>query len=176
MTVQSDSDRGADTLGSVRVPAALNGMVGSELAYEVAPSAGVYPLALSCYHVVRSVDKADLGYRLLADRPMNILPPETRSLTVGRISVSDVEMSVLRIEPARDFLACVGFATNSVYGFPGLRAMVCSALLSLSGIDISTGECGRLSTIVRHHSPIRAPPNPLLLTRGSRTSLQMAVS
>ncbi|WP_328997746.1 amidase [Kribbella sp. NBC_00709] len=65
---------GTDTAGSVRVPAALCGVVGFKPAYDAISSAGVYPLAPSLDHVgvfAATSEDALIGYRALSD----IAPP-----------------------------------------------------------------------------------------------------
>lgn len=60
---------GTDTAGSVRVPAALCGIVGFKPAYEAISSEGVYPLATSLDHVglfTRTVGDGALAYECLA--------------------------------------------------------------------------------------------------------------
>jgi Asp-tRNA(Asn)/Glu-tRNA(Gln) amidotransferase A subunit family amidase len=60
---------GTDTAGSVRVPAALCGIVGFKPAYDAISTAGVYPLAASLDHVgvfTRIVQDARFAYEVLA--------------------------------------------------------------------------------------------------------------
>jgi aspartyl-tRNA(Asn)/glutamyl-tRNA(Gln) amidotransferase subunit A len=60
---------GTDTAASVRVPAALCGIVGYKPAYDAIPSNGIYPLAASLDHVglfTGTVDEVRLAYEVLA--------------------------------------------------------------------------------------------------------------
>lgn len=115
---------GTDTAGSVRVPAALCGIVGFKPAYDAIPSSGVYPLAPTLDHVglfARTVEDALLGYRALTDQPIGTVPhDDSRSRTIGWIPPNDVADSDPRIEAvARDLLTRAGFAPDTVRGFPG---------------------------------------------------------
>jgi aspartyl-tRNA(Asn)/glutamyl-tRNA(Gln) amidotransferase subunit A len=114
---------GTDTAGSVRVPAALCGVVGFKPAHDAIPSSGVYPLAPTLDHVglfAGSVEDAFLGYQALTDRPPKPLPRDPRSLTVGWIRAGDVAISDPRIEElAHLLLTRAGFALKQVDGFPG---------------------------------------------------------
>lgn len=114
---------GTDTAGSVRVPAALCGAVGFKPAYDAIPSAGVYSLAPTLDHVglfANSVEDALLGYQALTDRPMSRPSHDSRSITVGWIKSSDIATCDPRIEElAHDLLAHVGFAPETLHGFPG---------------------------------------------------------
>ncbi|TDD01112.1 amidase [Nonomuraea deserti] len=114
---------GTDTAGSVRVPAALCGVVGFKPAYDAISSVGVYALAPTLDHVglfTGSVEGALLGYQALTDRPMGPLPDDSRSITVGWIRAGDIATCDPRIEElARDLLTRAGFAPDLVHGFPG---------------------------------------------------------
>lgn len=60
---------GTDTAGSVRVPAALCGVVGLKPAFDAVPTAGVHPLAPTLDHVglfARTAEDARIGYEVLA--------------------------------------------------------------------------------------------------------------
>jgi aspartyl-tRNA(Asn)/glutamyl-tRNA(Gln) amidotransferase subunit A len=61
---------GTDTAGSIRVPAALCGVVGYKPAFDSVPTGGVHPLASSLDHVgvlARTARDALLTYEILAD-------------------------------------------------------------------------------------------------------------
>jgi Asp-tRNA(Asn)/Glu-tRNA(Gln) amidotransferase A subunit family amidase len=78
---------GTDTAGSVRVPAALCGIVGYKPAYDAISAEGVYPLAPSLDHVglfTRSVDDAKLAYDVIAREP--IATSDLRSPRIGWIT------------------------------------------------------------------------------------------
>ncbi|TDE32705.1 amidase [Nonomuraea mesophila] len=114
---------GTDTAGSVRVPAALCGIVGFKPAYDAVSGKGVYALAPTLDHVglfAGSVEGALLGYQALTDRPMDPLPDDPRSITVGWIRPGDLATCDPRIEKAgRDLLRSAGFSPGPVHGFPG---------------------------------------------------------
>ncbi|WP_156993839.1 amidase [Pseudonocardia acaciae] len=112
---------GTDTAGSVRVPAALCGVVGFKPAYDAIPGAGVYPLAPTLDHVglfAGSAEDALIGYMALASRPPEPPPlPEPLSLTVGwvRAGVCDARVEEL----AHRLVTRAGFAPRPVGGLPG---------------------------------------------------------
>jgi aspartyl-tRNA(Asn)/glutamyl-tRNA(Gln) amidotransferase subunit A len=98
---------GTDTAGSVRVPAALCGVVGYKPAYDAIPTEGVYPLAASLDHVglvTQSANDAKLAYEILADQvlPKNKGEAEGRRLgwvvpsTFGTIEAA-IENDLLRL-------------------------------------------------------------------------------
>jgi aspartyl-tRNA(Asn)/glutamyl-tRNA(Gln) amidotransferase subunit A len=81
---------GTDTAGSVRVPAALCGIVGFKPAFGAIPTEGVHPLAASLDHVGvfahTTVDAAH-GYAILAAHP---LEHETARARVGWVDPSRI--------------------------------------------------------------------------------------
>lgn len=98
---------GTDTAGSVRVPAALCGVVGYKPAYDAIPTEGVYPLAASLDHVglvTQSANDAELAYEILADQvlPKNKGEADGRRLgwvvpsTFGTIEAA-IENDLLRL-------------------------------------------------------------------------------
>jgi aspartyl-tRNA(Asn)/glutamyl-tRNA(Gln) amidotransferase subunit A len=111
---------GTDTAGSVRVPAALCGVVGLKPAYDAIPSGGVYPLAPTLDHVgifTTTTEDALLGYQALADSPVE--PVSADGLTVGwippeSIAVTDPEVAEL----TRQAVLHAGFAVDTIDGFP----------------------------------------------------------
>jgi aspartyl-tRNA(Asn)/glutamyl-tRNA(Gln) amidotransferase subunit A/fatty acid amide hydrolase 2 len=76
---------GSDLLGSIRIPAAFNGIVGFKAAADAIDKTGVWPDLRGLYAdrmlalgtLTRSVRDAQLLYDLIADRPMGPLPPLT---------------------------------------------------------------------------------------------------
>jgi Asp-tRNA(Asn)/Glu-tRNA(Gln) amidotransferase A subunit family amidase len=91
---------GTDTGGSVRIPAALCGVVGFKPAYGAIPTDGVFPLAESLDHVgvlARTADDCLLAYRVLADRPSVAPVQPTEPLRIARLrlgSPHDVDDAV----------------------------------------------------------------------------------
>ena len=80
---------GTDTAGSVRVPAALCGVVGFKPAFDAVSSKGVYPLAPTLDHVglfAATTEDALIGYQvLIGAHPDRWSRVTTRSSTVGWI-------------------------------------------------------------------------------------------
>ncbi|MBY9064349.1 amidase [Sphingomonas yunnanensis] len=79
---------GTDTGGSIRVPAAYNGLVGLRPTWGVIPTAGVAPLAPSTDTVgtiTRSVNDAETIFGLLA-APTSLLPVPFAGMRVGILS------------------------------------------------------------------------------------------
>jgi aspartyl-tRNA(Asn)/glutamyl-tRNA(Gln) amidotransferase subunit A len=86
---------GTDTAGSVRVPAALCGVVGLKPAYDAISTKGVYPLAPSLDHVglfATTVEDVRLGYDALAGQPAHGTEPGS-NVTVGWISPGDIAVT-----------------------------------------------------------------------------------
>lgn len=114
---------GTDTAGSVRVPAALCGVVGFKPAYDAIPSSGVYPLAPTLDHVgvfANSVEDALLSYQTLTDHPTNPLPRHAGPISVGWIQTDDIAVCDPRIEElAFEVLMRAGFIIDAVPGLPG---------------------------------------------------------
>jgi Asp-tRNA(Asn)/Glu-tRNA(Gln) amidotransferase A subunit family amidase len=84
---------GTDTAGSVRVPAALCGIVGFKPAYDAISTAGVYPLAASLDHVgvfTRTVEDARFAYEVLAETTIEFRDQEGVPLRVGWVVPSSV--------------------------------------------------------------------------------------
>lgn len=111
---------GTDTAGSVRVPAALCGVVGLKPAYDAIPSGGVYPLAPTLDHVgifTATTQDALLGYQALADTPVD--HAEGGGLTVGWIPPESIAVTDPQVvELTRQAVLHAGFAVDSVGGFP----------------------------------------------------------
>jgi aspartyl-tRNA(Asn)/glutamyl-tRNA(Gln) amidotransferase subunit A len=113
---------GTDTAGSVRVPAALCGVVGLKPAYDAIPTEGVYPLAPTLDHVglfARTVDDVRLGYQALDDESAESRQRAEDSLTVGWIAPQRIAMTDPRIEVlAHESLVRAGLTPAPVHGFP----------------------------------------------------------
>lgn len=76
---------GTDTGGSIRIPAALCGVVGLKPTYGLLPTDGVFPLSWSLDHVgpmARTVEDVALLLGVLVGRPVRI-QPDVRGLRVG---------------------------------------------------------------------------------------------
>jgi len=112
---------GTDTAGSVRIPAALCGVVGFKPAYDAIPGAGVYPLAPTLDHVglfANSAEDALLGYQALTGQPVSQLPGDSRAITIGWIRARDIATCDPRIESlAHGLLARAGFTPETVRGW-----------------------------------------------------------
>jgi aspartyl-tRNA(Asn)/glutamyl-tRNA(Gln) amidotransferase subunit A len=112
---------GTDTAGSIRVPAALCGVVGLKPAYDAVSSVGVYPLAPSLDHVgLFAATSADvrIGYQALSDRP-STSPSDDGRLTVGWIPPGSIAVTDPRIEElTRHLVSRAGFDLDVVQGFP----------------------------------------------------------
>ncbi len=110
---------GTDTAGSVRVPAALCGVVGFKPAYDVVPSAGVYPLAPTLDHVglfAATSEDALIGYQAISDRLTSF---SSDRLAVGWIPPGAIAVTDPRVEElTRRLVSGAGFDVEVVRGFP----------------------------------------------------------
>ncbi|NIK55500.1 amidase [Kribbella shirazensis] len=111
---------GTDTAGSVRVPAALCGVVGLKPAYDAIPSAGVYSLAPTLDHVglfAATTEDALAGYQALADR--SVEPVSVDGLTVGWIPPESIAVTDPRVVGlTRQLVLRAGFGVDVIDGFP----------------------------------------------------------
>ncbi|TCC48822.1 amidase [Kribbella capetownensis] len=111
---------GTDTAGSVRVPAALCGVVGLKPAYDAIPSTGVYPLAPSLDHVGlfgATAEDVLIEYEALSSR--HVVPRGGERLGVGWIPPGDLAVADLRIEELTlDLVTRAPFSVATVRGFP----------------------------------------------------------
>ncbi|HVV08431.1 amidase [Amycolatopsis sp.] len=109
---------GTDTAGSVRVPAALCGIVGLKPTYDAISSKGVSPLAPSLDHVglfATTVAGVRIGYEALTERPMD---GRGSGFEVGWIPPGDIAVTDPRIERlTRGLLDRSGLAVEVVHGF-----------------------------------------------------------
>ncbi|WP_168197407.1 amidase [Kribbella sp. ALI-6-A] len=110
---------GTDTAGSVRVPAALCGVIGLKPAYDVVPSNGVYPLAPTLDHVglfAATTEDALIGYQVISHRSV-----EKRSsrVSVGWIPPGSIAVTDPRVEHLTwQAVDSAGFDVDVVQGFP----------------------------------------------------------
>ncbi|WP_412519549.1 amidase [Actinomadura madurae] len=110
---------GTDTAGSIRVPAALCGVVGFKPAYDAVSSEGVYPLAPSLDHVgvfAATSEDALIGHQTLADRP--VLPAAALDrVSVGWIPPESIAVTDRRIEELTRRFVSRAFDVDVVEGF-----------------------------------------------------------
>ncbi|MCQ0009473.1 amidase [Actinomadura madurae] len=110
---------GTDTAGSIRVPAALCGVVGFKPAYDAVSSEGVYPLAPSLDHVgvfAATSEDALIGHQALADRP--VLPDAALDrVSVGWIPPESIAVTDRRIEELTRRFVSRAFDVDVVEGF-----------------------------------------------------------
>lgn len=109
---------GTDTAGSVRVPAALCGVVGFKPAYDAISSAGVYPLAPSLDHVglfASTSGDALIGCRALSDMASPVVAGE--QVAVGWIPSTSIAVTDRRIEASTRELVGAVFDVEVVDGF-----------------------------------------------------------
>jgi aspartyl-tRNA(Asn)/glutamyl-tRNA(Gln) amidotransferase subunit A len=125
---------GTDTAGSVRVPAALCGIIGLKPAYNAIPSRGVYPLAPSLDHVglfATSSDDLLIGYDALSDRPAGPAPAGGKPLTVGWIG-SDAPVDPRIEDRTRQLVAGAGMTVSAA---PSLRGSLFEVFSTLQGLE-----------------------------------------
>ena len=113
---------GTDTAGSVRVPAALCGVVGLKPAYDALPTRGVHPLAPTLDHVglfAQTTDDVRLAYQALTDGPAEPRQQTGDRPTIGWIPPSGIATTDPRIEElAQQLLARTGLTITPVHHFP----------------------------------------------------------
>jgi aspartyl-tRNA(Asn)/glutamyl-tRNA(Gln) amidotransferase subunit A len=143
---------GTDTAGSVRVPAALCGIVGFKPAFGAIPTAGVHPLAASLDHVGvfahTTVDAAH-GYAVLAAHPLehHTVPARVGWVDPTRISPTDPAV----IATVRDALDRTGITTDETVELPFVVGELFSVL---STVQSSEAYSEHADTLIRHRDDI----------------------
>lgn len=92
---------GTDTAGSVRIPAALCGVVGYKPAFGAISTAGVYPLAPSLDHLglfARTAGDVWSAYRMMARKPVTSLSAPLENLNIGWFDTSPLAYTHPQIE------------------------------------------------------------------------------
>jgi aspartyl-tRNA(Asn)/glutamyl-tRNA(Gln) amidotransferase subunit A len=111
---------GTDTAGSVRVPAALCGVVGFKPAYDAVSSAGVYPLAPSLDHVglfAATSEDTLIGYQALSDEPALSPAAADDRIAVGWIPPGPIAVTDRWIEESTRQSVDRAFDVEVVEGF-----------------------------------------------------------
>lgn len=111
---------GTDTAGSVRIPAALCGVVGFKPAYATLPTDGVFPLAQELDHVgVLTITVADAAYALAALTGTAPAPPRTTPPRLGVVSNEEYLNHTAEVGAAWSAaiarLSAAGATTNPVH-------------------------------------------------------------
>jgi aspartyl-tRNA(Asn)/glutamyl-tRNA(Gln) amidotransferase subunit A len=110
---------GTDTAGSVRVPAALCGVVGFKPSFDALPTEGVYALAPTLDHVgLFATNTADiaLAYDALTTTATDEAPP-IAALSVGWIPPNEIAVTDARVEAqAHRLLVDAGLDPVTVHG------------------------------------------------------------
>lgn len=149
---------GTDTGGSVRIPAALCGVVGYKPTLATLPTRGVFPLAPTCDHVGLLGERVD-DVLLLADT-FDIKIPESDAWLSARLGViREIAPVPLSSEIAAAFdgavkrlaqvFACVNLSTFGL--FDGVFGAFASIVLIEGSIEhFRRNDWGRITT---HYSP-----------------------
>jgi aspartyl-tRNA(Asn)/glutamyl-tRNA(Gln) amidotransferase subunit A len=143
---------GTDTAGSVRVPAALCGIVGFKPAFGAIPTEGVHPLAASLDHVgvfAHTTADAAHGYAILAAHP---LEHETARARVGwvdptRIGPTDPAVTAT----VRDALDRIGMMIDDTVELPFVAGELFSVLSTLQSSEAYSEHADAL---IRHRDDI----------------------
>ena len=143
---------GTDTAGSVRVPAALCGIVGFKPAFDAVSTVGVHPLAASLDHVgvfARTAADAALGYSVMATHPLTEVTAPARIAWVDPTCISPTDPSV--IATARGALDRAGIATHDTVE---LTFSVGELFSVLSAVQASEAYSEHADILSRHRSDV----------------------
>ena len=145
---------GSDTGGSIRIPAALQGLVGFKNTQRLTPTAGSVPLAPSldtACAITRSVRDAVLLHEVLAARRVRLLQrplPDWRLAVVTRTLTDDLEPHVAQsFERALHAVAAAGARVTEI-ALPELRDV--AALLAKGGIAAAESWAWHQPLLARH--------------------------
>lgn len=145
---------GSDTGGSIRIPAALQGLVGFKSTQRLTPTAGSVPLAPSldtACALTRSVRDAVLLHEVLAARRVRLLQrplPDWRLAVVTRMLVDDLEPHVAQsFERALHALAKAGASVTEI-ALPELQDM--ATLVANGGLPAAESWAWHQPLLARH--------------------------
>ena len=144
---------GSDTGGSIRVPAALNGIVGFKNTARLVPTQGAYPLSTSLDTVcalTRSVRDAILAHQVLASRtvPQSHLPlAHYRLAVVNSLMQDDMDSTVSRaFERSLQRLRSAGAQIDEL-ALPELNEL--APMMRTGGFSPAEGFAGHRELIAR---------------------------
>jgi aspartyl-tRNA(Asn)/glutamyl-tRNA(Gln) amidotransferase subunit A len=143
---------GTDTAGSVRVPAALCGIVGFKPAFGAISTAGVHPLAASLDHVgvfARTTVDAAHGYAILAAHSLEHDGAFGRVGWIDTSRIGPTDPAV--IATVRDVLSRAGLTVDDTVELPSTVAEVFSVL---SVLQSSEAYSEHADTLARHRDTI----------------------
>ena len=150
---------GSDTRGSIRVPAALHGLVGFKNTQSLTPTAGCLPLSFTldtACAITRSVGDAALLHQLLSAQPVRPLQPRAASRL--RLAVPQGPMlEQLDASVARAFERCLaalrgaGAQVSDVRLPDSVDAPACSARISAA--EAWAWHRGRLDSHAQDYDP-----------------------
>jgi aspartyl-tRNA(Asn)/glutamyl-tRNA(Gln) amidotransferase subunit A len=127
---------GTDTAGSVRVPAALCGVVGFKPAFGAVSTVGVHPLAASLDHVgvfARTTTGAAHGYSAMAAHPLAEDSSPARVSWVDPTCISPTDPCV--IAAARGALDRAGIATRDTMALTFVAGELFSVLSTMQSVE-----------------------------------------
>jgi amidase/aspartyl-tRNA(Asn)/glutamyl-tRNA(Gln) amidotransferase subunit A len=165
---------GSDTGGSIRIPAALQGLVGFKCTQRLVPLAGCIPLARSldtACAITRSVRDAVLMHELLAARTVRVVQRGARSL---RLAVP----RTLMLDQLDDTVARVFGAALSALSAAGARVdeIDLPPLAELAALNAKAGFAAPESwaahrRLLEHHGDLFDPRVAVRIRRGESISV-----